>query len=640
MLQGLLKGLVLWIYGLILDGIEYMASALMEVFSMDLSYFESHAPVTSDIISIIMATGWALLIGNLAFQAMRSMTSGLGFEGEDPKILFARTFVFSFLLMANRQICDTGLTLTGTVMNLVGIPNAITINTPEESHLGFFDSSWLLVVIIGLILIFQVIKFFFEIAERYVVLAFLTIMAPLAFGMGGSKNTEDIFKGWARMYGSMCVMMLMNVVFLKLLLSAMSTIPSGAGVLPWLLFVVAIARVARKVDDLVCRIGLNPARTGDPLGRGLPLMLTLTVARSLGKTVAATMSGKGEGGRRPGATGAAYQPRPSPGPGPVGGAAGQTTPPNQAAHQTPSGTAQTSSTTSDSTSQTTNTRQPERGQTQPASAIHTAQHSDARMRTSVREARQEGTGATAKGTPESTSAQPPSRPPLRQSQMRDRIGGMAGLSETQSHSSRHSQDNKSTIQPPAQATAPQGKTTPHEPAVRERAGTSVPAPGTGGTFHPKGGNTSNTSQPLHRPSRPSGQGMTYTAERTSSSASSSFSQGMSSGSAPSAVSRRNSPAAGNPGSAAEAARPSPHRNRPLSAPGSEPPAGSAGARAAQESASTSSPAPQSSHRNTSPAAPKDSGKGPTSRRNAAPEKGTAGQPPQRPPLGRNRGDLK
>ena len=263
MLEKLLKGLVLWLYKLILEGVEHMASALLDVFDMDLTYFQTHVPVTADIIQIMMAAGWALLIGNLAFQAMRAMASGLGFEGEDPQILFTRTFVFSFLLMASRQICNIGLTLTGRVIDLVGIPNTITINTPTESNFGSGDSTWLLVVIVGLILIFQIIRFFFEIAERYVVLATLTIMAPLAFGMGGSKSTEDIFKGWARMYGSMCVMMLMNVVFLKLLLSAMATIPTGAGVLPWMLFVVAIARVARKVDDLVCRIGLNPARTGE-----------------------------------------------------------------------------------------------------------------------------------------------------------------------------------------------------------------------------------------------------------------------------------------------------------------------------------------------------------------------------------------
>ena len=68
----------------------------------------------------------------------------------------------------------------------------------------------------------QVVKLFFEIAERYVVTALLVILSPLAFAMGGSKNTADIFKGWCRMFGSMCAMMVLNVIFLKLLISAMA----------------------------------------------------------------------------------------------------------------------------------------------------------------------------------------------------------------------------------------------------------------------------------------------------------------------------------------------------------------------------------------------------------------------------------
>lgn len=58
-------------------------------------------------------------------------------------------------------------------------------------------------IVVGFILIFQYIKLLFEIGERYVVTSVLTFFSPLAFAMGGSKNTNDIFKGWCRMYGSM-----------------------------------------------------------------------------------------------------------------------------------------------------------------------------------------------------------------------------------------------------------------------------------------------------------------------------------------------------------------------------------------------------------------------------------------------------
>lgn len=82
-LDNILKGLVLWLYGLILEGVEYMADSLLNIFSLDLAYFETYAPVVREIQNIVIAVGWALLIGNLVFQAMRSMAAGLGFEGED-----------------------------------------------------------------------------------------------------------------------------------------------------------------------------------------------------------------------------------------------------------------------------------------------------------------------------------------------------------------------------------------------------------------------------------------------------------------------------------------------------------------------------------------------------------------------------
>lgn len=340
-LDGILKGLVLWIYGLILEGVEYMADSLLNIFSLDLAYFETYAPVVNDIQNIVIAVGWALLIGNLVFQAMRSMAAGLGFEGEDPVALGTRTFVFAFLLMASRQICAIGLNFTSAIMDLFQVPDAVEIITPDENAFGI-DSSWLLAMIVGLILIFQVIKFFFEIGERYVITVILVVLAPLAFGMGGSKNTEDIFKGWCRMFGSMCVMMLMNVIFLKLLLSTMSTVPSGLGIFPWLIFVTAIVRVGRKIDDIVCRMGLNPAHTGSPLGHGfmaLPTMMANHAARTVIQTVAANRTGGGKtpssGNRntnRPSSGSAAPGPNPTPSsPPPAGGGTGSTAPGKAAA---------------------------------------------------------------------------------------------------------------------------------------------------------------------------------------------------------------------------------------------------------------------------------------------------------------------
>lgn len=128
MLELIFQGFLEWAYGLALECWQYFSTALLDIMSMDFAYLKSHAPVVDEIMQILLAVGWALLIGNLVFQALKSMAVGLGFEGEDPKLLFARTFVFAFLLLASPQICEIGLStnLPGTPAALISCRTALT----------------------------------------------------------------------------------------------------------------------------------------------------------------------------------------------------------------------------------------------------------------------------------------------------------------------------------------------------------------------------------------------------------------------------------------------------------------------------------------------------------------------------------
>lgn len=293
MLELLFQGFIEWIYGLILECWEYFASVLFDLMSLDFAYLREHMPVIDTIRQIVLGVGWALLIGNLVFQATRGMAAGLGFDAEDPKLLFTRTFAFSFLLVASPQICELGLNMTSTVIELLQMPDAVDITFADEASFGGLTGSWLLVVICGIIVMFQTFKLIMEMAERYFILAVLTITSPLAFGMGGSRNTSDIFNGWCRMFGSMCLLMATNVMFVKMLLSVLSYYPSGLDVLPWMVLVVTIVKVAKKADSILARIGLNPAMTGDPLGRGFPGAMTMMVVRSLVSNAAHTIGRNG-----------------------------------------------------------------------------------------------------------------------------------------------------------------------------------------------------------------------------------------------------------------------------------------------------------------------------------------------------------
>lgn len=293
MLELLFQGFIEWIYGLILECWEYFASVLFDLMSLDFAYLREHIPIIDTIRQIMLGVGWALLIGNLVFQATRGMAAGLGFDAEDPKLLFTRTFAFSFLLVASPQICELGLNMTSTVIELLQMPDAVDITFADEASFAGMSGAWLLVVICGIIVMFQTFKLIMEMAERYFILAVLTITSPLAFGMGGSRNTSDIFNGWCRMFGSMCLLMATNVMFVKMLLSVLSYYPSGLDVLPWMVLVITIVKVAKKADSILARIGLNPAMTGDPLGRGFPGAMTMMVVRSMVSNAAHTIGRNG-----------------------------------------------------------------------------------------------------------------------------------------------------------------------------------------------------------------------------------------------------------------------------------------------------------------------------------------------------------
>lgn len=308
MLELLFQGLIEWLYSLILETWEYFFSAFTDVLSVDFDYLKVHIPVIPEIMKIMLAAGWALLLGNLVFQAAKSMMTGLGFEGEDPKTLFTRSFVFSFLLFASPQICRLGLDMTARIVELLDMVDVSNVELVGESTFTGLAASWLLIIIVNLILMFKVFRFLLEIVERYLVLAFLTICAPLAFGVGGSKNTADIFTGWCRMFGSMCFMMVSNMICFKMLLSLLGSPPTGADIFLWIALVFGVVKLARKVDAIITRIGLNPAITGDGLGgRSLPGILAYTVMRTMvsqavrtagiatGKTGVA--GGKGEGAK-------------------------------------------------------------------------------------------------------------------------------------------------------------------------------------------------------------------------------------------------------------------------------------------------------------------------------------------------------
>ncbi len=281
MLNSIIKDFALWLYSLFVELLGYAAKSLLGLMNTDLAYFESNVPVVTELYRIFVAIGWGLLIGNCIFQCLKAMFAGLGFETESPPILLVRTFLFGFLLFFSHQICEIALSIGQKITELIGIPEDVEITFPDKTFFTELSNSWLLIIIVGVLIGIQVLKLFFEIGERYAVVAVLTLFSPLAFAMGGSRSTKDICSGFIRTYASMILLLISNVLFLKLILSAMGAMPTGLMVLPWTVLIVGLAKTARKADNLLSKIGMNPTFTGDPLDHGTGRFIAMLAARSL-----------------------------------------------------------------------------------------------------------------------------------------------------------------------------------------------------------------------------------------------------------------------------------------------------------------------------------------------------------------------
>lgn len=280
MLNSIIKDFALWLYSLFVELLGYAAKSLLGLMNTDLAYFESNVPVVTELYRVFVAIGWGLLIGNCIFQCLKAMFAGLGFETESPPILLVRTFLFGFLLFFSHQICEIALSVGQKITELIGIPEDVEITFPDKTFFTELSNSWLLIIIVGVLIGIQVLKLFFEIGERYAVVAVLTLFSPLAFAMGGSKSTKDICSGFIRTYASMILLLISNVLFLKLILSAMGAMPTGLMVLPWTVLIVGLAKTARKADNLLSKIGMNPTYTGDPLDHGTGRFIAMLAARS------------------------------------------------------------------------------------------------------------------------------------------------------------------------------------------------------------------------------------------------------------------------------------------------------------------------------------------------------------------------
>lgn len=105
-------------------------------------------------------------------------------------------------------------------------------------------------------------KLALEMIQRYLIIAVICALSPMAFATGSNSETEDISKKWFRMFWSQCVLLFLNVWCLAVVKQGMMNVAQASAdkIVIWGLVVYGFMKVSQQLDDILQNAGLSITR--------------------------------------------------------------------------------------------------------------------------------------------------------------------------------------------------------------------------------------------------------------------------------------------------------------------------------------------------------------------------------------------
>jgi hypothetical protein len=217
---------VKWLAEQVMHGLDLITTSVLGALGCDMAIFLRYFPAAATMYNVFVALAIGIILLNWVWQLFRNFGLGIGLEAEDPIKLSLRSMLFMVLAYYADDIVNVALTIGGTPYRW--------ILTEELPPVSFASFDAVITVILGvcangavaitalilvLLLAWNYVKLLVEAAERYILLAVLVFTAPVAFAMGASASTANIFKSWCRMFGGQLLLLAMNAWCLRLFTS-------------------------------------------------------------------------------------------------------------------------------------------------------------------------------------------------------------------------------------------------------------------------------------------------------------------------------------------------------------------------------------------------------------------------------------
>lgn len=287
-LSWIFESIVNWVASIVTSIMDAVSGIFLNALGTDMTAMEQYFPFVTEAFFIFQYTAWALLFLIAVWQLFR-VFGGPVTEAENPWLLLIRSAIFAILIGYAKPIFLLALDIARApytaLMDATMDPGSFTFAGVEQvltNGLSTMVSTItvvgpLLTIILMISLGWNYFKMLLECVERYVVVGVLCYTSPLAFSMGGSKTTNNVFKGWTRMVGSQLLLLVLNVWFLRAFNSTVGQFTGNGGALSsgqgsiflWMFVALAFLKTAQKFDSYLAAMGLNVAQTGSSMGMEL-----------------------------------------------------------------------------------------------------------------------------------------------------------------------------------------------------------------------------------------------------------------------------------------------------------------------------------------------------------------------------------
>lgn len=311
-----------WISSIASQIMDAVSGLFLNALGTDMVTMEEYFPFITKAFDVMQYTAWAVLFLIVVWQLFRAFGGPIT-EAENPWQLVVRGAIFALLIGYAKPIFMLALDIARApytaLMDVSMTAEEFTFAGVEQVLSNGLLTIVSTVTVVGPILVLILLialgwnyfKLLLEAVERYIVVGVLCYTSPLAFCMGGSKATNQVFKSWCRMVGSQLLLLVMNVWFIRGFNSSAGQYIGNGGALStgqgsiflWLFCALAFLKTAQKFDSYMAAMGLNVAQTGSSMG--MELLMAARVISGVGHSAKSAGSVFGRGGSTATGTGAA-----------------------------------------------------------------------------------------------------------------------------------------------------------------------------------------------------------------------------------------------------------------------------------------------------------------------------------------------